>query len=468
MATIEVKAGGDLQAALTATKGGDIIELAPGARFVGQFRFPPKDGVVTLRSAGVLPDRRLTPADAPLLATIASGVAAMAVDLYDSKNWTLDGLRFEPNVAGAGEVIGLWRSDTIVLRRLLLVVPALQQQKRFILGNGTRITLTQSHCEGVWISGQDSQCFVAWDGAGPYTITDNFLEAASENVMFGGADSSSDANRPKDILIEGNDFTKRASWKGDATVQVIKNLLEFKDGSRITVSRNAFRNNWGGEGQRGMSLLITPRNQDGTAPWTRVEDVLIEQNTFTDVDEGISVTGYDNNGKSGQTTRVVIRDNTLTVRGLAFLLQENIGRLEIYRNIVTSGQFWLSLERGITWASGTMQPGPYAVESLVLAANQIPGGALIHSPEALGESALSIYTHDYSLTVPGETGPPPPPQPPPPSTDPLAALKAELATVKAEAVATKSRLDKLLADLRATPSVGKVAQLVAYLRGVTK
>ena len=28
-------------------------------------------------------------------------------------------------------------------------------------------------------------------GAGPYTLTDNFLEAASENVMFGGADSRS-------------------------------------------------------------------------------------------------------------------------------------------------------------------------------------------------------------------------------------------------------------------------------------
>jgi hypothetical protein len=46
---------------------------------------------------------------------------------------------------------------------------------------------TRSHLAGIWRSGQDSQAFAAWDGAGPYTITDNYLEAASETVMFGGA-----------------------------------------------------------------------------------------------------------------------------------------------------------------------------------------------------------------------------------------------------------------------------------------
>jgi hypothetical protein len=412
-ATISVAQGGDLQAALNAAQPGDVIELAAGARFIGQYKFPPKSGIVTLCSAGPLPDRRITPADAPLLATIASPYAMMAVDFYDSANWILDGVRFEANVGGAGEVIGIQNGHNITLRRLLIDLPDPQQQKRFILGNGTNITLTQSHIAGIWREGQDSQAFCAWDGAGPYTITDNYLEAASENVMFGGADSSSDANRPKNILIERNTFTKRLSWKGDAVVQVVKNLLEFKDGSHITVRHNLFENIWGGEGQAGWAIMITPRNQGGSAPWTRVEHFLFELNTIRAAALGIDMTGYDNNGKSGQTANVVMRDNDINVEGLAFLLQDDLGSVEIYWNRITSGAAWLSLEAGISWASGSMQPSKFAVRALTLAENITTSGSYIHSPKALGEDALKLYCEAYRLTMEPPIDPPiDPPIPP--------------------------------------------------------
>jgi hypothetical protein len=55
-ATLTVSAGGNLQAALDAAQPGDVIELEPGAVFVGQFKLRAKSGVVTLRSAGPLPD----------------------------------------------------------------------------------------------------------------------------------------------------------------------------------------------------------------------------------------------------------------------------------------------------------------------------------------------------------------------------------------------------------------------------
>lgn len=466
-ATIDVKAGGDLQAALTAAKGGDTIVLEAGARFVGQFRFPAKDGVVIVRSSGVCPDRRIAPEDAPLLATIASGAAMMAVDLYDSKNWTLDCIRFEPNTAGAGEIIGLWRSDNIVLRRLLFVVPALQQQKRFVLGNGTRVTFTQSYCSGVWWSEGDSQCFVAWDGAGPYTITDNFLEAASENIMFGGSDSSSETNVPSDVLVENNLFTKRAEWKGQP--RGVKNLFELKAARRVVVRGNTFEHNWI-DAQPGRAIVVTPRNQSGTAPWTVVSDVLFERNVVRDTPTCISVLGYDDISPSQQTTRIVFRDNDLTCSGsIGVLLMAEAGRVEYYRNRITvppQDAAFLSLsstESQIATATGK-RAAQFAVQSLVWAENVTPNG-YIHSPSASGEAALKAYTQAYSLVVPGDSTPTDPVTPP---VDPVAQLQAELAQVKADAAATRARLDKLLADLRATPSVGKIAQLVAYLRGVTK
>src|SRR5262245_62169102 len=67
--TIAVRAGADLQAALDRAKGGDTIELEPGATFTGHFTLPMKDGtaITTLRTAGrgtSSANARLSPADA--------------------------------------------------------------------------------------------------------------------------------------------------------------------------------------------------------------------------------------------------------------------------------------------------------------------------------------------------------------------------------------------------------------------
>ena len=43
-ATHNVPAGGDLQAALNAAQPGDVITLAPGATYTGNFRLPVKNG----------------------------------------------------------------------------------------------------------------------------------------------------------------------------------------------------------------------------------------------------------------------------------------------------------------------------------------------------------------------------------------------------------------------------------------
>src|SRR4051794_6599279 len=79
-ATIVVPAGGNLQAALNAAQPGDVITLAPGATYVGNFVLPNKGAVndfITVRSAA--PDAslppagvRVTPADAALLPKLRS------------------------------------------------------------------------------------------------------------------------------------------------------------------------------------------------------------------------------------------------------------------------------------------------------------------------------------------------------------------------------------------------------------
>jgi len=398
---ISVPPDGNLQAALDAAHPGDTIVLAAGARFVGQFRFPAKSGTVTLTSSGLLPDRRITEEDAPLLATIASGSGAMALDLFDSAHWTIDGIRFEPNVGGFGEIIGIGRSEHIHLRRLLFVVPDGQEQKRFVLGNGRHITLTQSHCAGVWRTGQDSQCFAAWDGAGPYTITDNFLEAASENVMFGGEDSVSPDSMPADILVEKNFFSKRLAWKG--LPRVVKNLFELKAARRVIVRHNVFERNWV-DGQPGAAILFTPRNQSGGAPWSAVEDVLFEYNIVRDTPTHFNILGFDNNQVSGQTTRIVIRQNLLlgSGGGRVALIGNEVGQLEFSHNTYVNPQtaesamITLYAEGSIPDATGT-RPSAYAVETLTFANNLLQFNTYgLHSAIGLGTNALSGMTRQYT------------------------------------------------------------------------
>jgi hypothetical protein len=367
--TTYVPAGADLQAVLNAAQPGDVIVLQAGARFVGTFRLPPKPAgpVITIRSSATLPERRLAPTDAGLLPTLATGVVSAVLDGSGSANWRLDGIQFESVPNGEGEVIVLQNSTNIYLDRLVILAGP-NGQKRGIRGNGRQITLTRSYIGNIWRSGQDSQAFCAWDGAGPYTITNNYLEAASENVMFGGADSPSPDRVPADILVEGNYFNKRPDWQGQPLA--VKNLFELKSAKRITIRGNLFERNWT-DGQTGFGIVLKVANQQGTAPWSVLEDVLFENNVVRNTENGFNILGNDDAQPSGRATRITIRNNLLVTPGIAFQLGGEIGTLTIDHNTVDQGYTLMALYTGTVWNAGAPYPrsGTFAVEQLTFANN---------------------------------------------------------------------------------------------------
>ena len=399
-ATRTVNAGGDLQAALNAAQPGDEIVLAAGARFTGMFQLPvkPFGAVITIRSSATLPARRMTPADAPLLPLLLPGTGGnpALVGGRGVANWRLDGLQFGSNSGGSGEIIRIDGASNIYMDRLLMVA-GVDGQKRGIQGNGTHITLTRSHIANIWRAGQDSQAFCAWDGAGPYTVTDNYLEAASENVMFGGANSSSPANVPADIVVTGNHFSKRLEWRGQG--KVVKNLFELKSAKRVTVRNNIFERNWT-DGQSGTAIVFTVRNDEGGAPWSVVEDVLFEQNLVRDTEGVFNILGTDSYQPSGRATRITIRNNLAI--GTGFFLQAGgeVGTLTIDHNTVDQGRNFLTLYSGSVWPTGTAAPrdGQFAVESLTVTntlANHNDYGAFGGS---IGTPALVAMTRSYRWT----------------------------------------------------------------------
>jgi len=413
-ATINVPPSGNLQTALDTANPGDVIVLQAGARYVGTFRLPAKPAgpVITIQSSATLPNRRIGPQDASLLPTIAPNVVAAILDGTGAANWKLDGIRFESVLNGQGEVIVLQDSTNIYIDRVLIVAGP-NGQKRGIRGNGQQITLTRSYIANIWRVGQDSQAFCAWDGAGPYTITDNYLEAASENIMFGGADSLSPARMPSDILVEGNYFTKQWGWRGQGVA--VKNLFELKAGRRITIRRNVFERNWA-DAQTGYGILLKALNQDGSAPWSVLEDVLFENNVVRDTDNGFNILGNDYQYPSGRATRITIRNNLVLTTGVGFQLGGEIGMLTIDHNTIVNGGTLMSLYIGSVWNAGAPAPRTtnFAVEQLAYTNNMayhnaygVKGdGTAVGTPSLVGHT-LNYYWANNVLA--GGAGQPYPP-----------------------------------------------------------
>jgi hypothetical protein len=320
--TISVGAGGNLQAAINGAQAGDTIALQPGATFTGNFTLPFKggDAWITIRTAGDagLPGEggRISPANAGSLATIRQGNGAPAIQTAPgAHNWRLALVEIQGNGnsdivtlgdgSGAQSSLGLVPHDLIV-DRVYIHGDASSGQKRGIALNSASTTIT-----GCWISdikavGQDSQAIGGWNGPGPYTITNNYLEGAGENVMFGGGDPSVPGLVPSNITITGNQFAKQPSWRGESWV--VKNLLELKNARDVTIAGNTFDYNWAG-GQSGYAIVFTVRNQDGGCPWCIVANVRFEQNIVRHSSAGVQILGFDNNHPSQQTQGILIRNN---------------------------------------------------------------------------------------------------------------------------------------------------------------
>src|SRR5688572_13069726 len=231
-ATIHVAAGGNLQQALNAAQPGDTVVLEENAEFVGNFVLPAKigDQWITVRSAApdsVLPPAgvRIQPSHASLLARLRSpnGSAALRT-AAGAHHWAIRYLEFRANQSGAGDVIQLGDGSTaqnslaqvphhIVVSHVYVHGDPMHGQKRGIALNAAHVTISDSfisECKGV---GQDTQAIGGWNGPGPYVIENNYLEAAGENVLFGGADPAI-ANLVADgITFRRNFLSRPLAWR---------------------------------------------------------------------------------------------------------------------------------------------------------------------------------------------------------------------------------------------------------------
>src|SRR5687768_16061057 len=326
---VHVKAGGDLQAALDAAAPGDRITLDAGATYKGPFRLLRKtgDSWIVITSAGQLPPRgrRVTPQDASRMPRLVAEGNAVFEAMPGAHHYRLVGLHISPSDGtyvntlvqlGDRERTAEEQPHHIVIERSYLHGDRSKGSRRGVALNSRHSAVVDSHLADFKEPGADSQAIAGWNGPGPFKIENNYLEGAGENVMFGGADPAINRLVPSDIEIVRHHYTKTLRWKIDhpsyeGTPWAVKNLFELKNARRVLIEGNLFEHNWP-HAENGFAILFTPRNQEGRAPWSVVEDVTFRNNVIRSVAAGFNILGRDDIKESQQTRRIVIHNNLLS------------------------------------------------------------------------------------------------------------------------------------------------------------
>ncbi len=355
--TFKLAAGDDLQAALDQVDYGDVIELEAGATYEGNFllrrpssteqrplndtKWLPGDGKpwIVIRSSAhaKLPPRgtRIHPAYAKLMPKlVTSNASAVIMSEFEANRYQFVGLEitttasqvhnlamFGKNGDRGGNATAVDQLPAhIAFERCYIHGHKDGHLVRALGANARSFSVLDCYICEVHARGQDSQAICAWNGTGPFKIVNNYLEAAGENVFFGGGDPSIKGLVPSDIEIRGNYLYKPRRWqKGhkdfEGTAWTVKNLLELKNARRVLIEGNILENSWA-HAQAGFAVLFTPRNEEGGSPWAAVEDVTFRKNLVRNTAGGMILRNQDNRPPNGPLTyesenlkRILIQDN---------------------------------------------------------------------------------------------------------------------------------------------------------------
>jgi len=395
--TINVAAGANLQTVLNNANCGDTIQLQAGATFNGFFTLPAKScddsNWIIIRSSA--PDASLPPEGTrinPCYAGVASlpgrpalnctSTQKVVATLMGSKSGGPLVLASGANHYRIGPGLEITRTVGTGISYNLIAPEAASPANHIIvdrdwvhgtaqddttrglyLSGVTYAAVVDSyfndfHCAAVIGSCTDSQTIAGGLGnlpQGTWKIENNFLEAASENILFGGGVGTT---IPTDIEIRRNHMFKPLTWMAgqpgfvgavnlDPTKCVklntpgycpfvVKNLFELKNAQRLLFEGNVLEHTWPGFTQHGVAVVLTALSQGGTTgnPNATVADITIRYNHISHAASGV-VMGEANYGSGPPRleARISIHDDlfddlspayyngdTSVVAGMAFQL----------------------------------------------------------------------------------------------------------------------------------------------------
>jgi hypothetical protein len=243
----------------------------------------------------------------------STGISGPVIFASGASHYRLLGLEIT-RTAGGGIIYALaslasgGTANYIVFDRVWMHGTAQDETKKGVsLGGSGNLAVVDSylndfHCVSISGTCTDGIAITGGNGdlpMGPYKFNDNFLEASSENIIFGGSEAT---KTPADIEIRYNHFFKPLTWlkgqKGyvggsNGNPFVVKNLLELKNAQRVLFEGNILEYSWGGFSQSGFGIVLTPKNQSvngsNVCPLCQVTDITIRYSTMSHTGAGFEV-----------------------------------------------------------------------------------------------------------------------------------------------------------------------------------
>jgi hypothetical protein len=341
--------------ALTSSSSGDVIVLDAGVTYVGNFTLPAKTNPqnkwiyieTSNYSALPPPGTRVTPSDAVKMPKLVSPNATavmkwrdgsnhvrfVGIEMYSASTYRPSG--YTPGIYYAYGLTSAYSNppgkqgplpDSITFDRCYVHGDNTHDVQSGINGDVSNMAVVDSWVSDIHMKGTDTQAFQLNWTPGPIKLVNNHLEAAGEDVIFGGGGGPNVPYVPSDIEIRNNHLYKPLSWvaltTGSSPQWTEKNGLEFKTARRVLVDSNVIENTWT-SGQEGYGVLLTVRtSQSGNI--AVVDDVTITNNVLKNVQAGFMTMtfdamcgakyGYPNCTNVGESKRIKIQNNLVMLR----------------------------------------------------------------------------------------------------------------------------------------------------------
>lgn len=216
------------------------------------------------------------------------------------------------------KTIGVMGGDNCTWHRVRVLGDPVLGAHRGIDFRGSLGLIDYCRVDDIFQPAQDTQAIYSQEmlPGGRLFIGNCFLRAAGETVMFGGGDPSNEAGIPRDVTMNDCILTKKPEWVAFITAtkqaQQIKCALELKNVIGFRSSGCTFEYAGVSEGQGGYLFVFTPRNQGNTAPFSTVQDVVIENFTGRFCSGVANLLGSDNVHPSGPLQGLTLRNGTIT------------------------------------------------------------------------------------------------------------------------------------------------------------
>lgn len=429
---------------------GDTILLEAGATFVGNFILPLKSGgstrYITIRSAAsdaVLPAAgvRMTPAYAPRLPMLRSPNSKPALTTAPgAHHYRLQFLEFGPNATFSGSILGLGVSssiqNTLAAVPRNLIVDQVYMHGDYTLGQVRGISLhsastdiVNSYISNIKATG-DAQAIAGSNGPGPYRISNNYLEAAGQNIQIGASAPLIPGLVPSGITLKGNHITKPLAWRSEAWS--VRSLLDLRSVRRVVIEGNLLENSWAaGSSSFAINLIAAPSSSTGF--WSVLQDIEFRSNVVRRVGSAITIARSDPSNTT-QVSDIGIRNNLfdaisaasyggagqfLSIAGAADVTVDhntifNDGTTVVLARTYPTDRFVFTnnilTDRGAAIDSSVTTPGLPTI-SKFFPTGQFAGGIYVRSnpllyptsnyyPATLGEVGfVSLSTGDYRLST---------------------------------------------------------------------